>query len=285
MADILVIGSVHLDVIGNFEDVGQETAVDKIGAAFRLEVGGTAFNIARNLKNLGHQPYLFSALNRRTNSAPIIDRALDREGLRPDYVLDDPTLGESAFVALFRSGELFLASSYTNVDQSRFIIEPLPLILPAFDWVITDCNLSRIQIQTVAAACQRQGANLIGAATSETKAPRFLASADYGNRALTVNTREARVLAITSGINPNDHQALRQAIQSDLLLITQGAAGFDIITEAGPTFHSTPRVLNPRHTNGAGDAATAALTHALVTGATIPKTIHAFTADILTKNG
>ena len=100
-----------------------------------------------------------------------------------------------------------------------------------------------------------------------------------------MNTREARVLAITSGINPNDYQALRQAIQSDLLLITQGAAGFDIITEAGPTFHSTPRVLNPRHTNGAGDAATAALTHALVTGATIPKTIHAFTADTLTKNG
>ena len=126
MGDILVIGSVHLDAIANFEDAGQETAVDKIGTQFRLATGGTAFNVARYLKSLGHETFILSALNRHSESAPIIDRALETAGLRPDYLLDDPTLGESAFVALFRSGELFLASSHTNVDQSQIITDTLP---------------------------------------------------------------------------------------------------------------------------------------------------------------
>ena len=284
MTDILVIGSVHLDAIANFEDAGQETAVDKIGAEFRLGVGGTAYNIAQSLKTLGHEPYLFSALNRQTNSAPIIDRALDNKGLRADYLLDDPTLGESAFVALFRSGELFLASSHTNVDQSQIITDTLPLILPNFEWVIADCNLSQAQIEAIAADCQRHGANLIGAATSEAKAPRFLASAPHTSRAFTMNAREAHALQIASDVAFDDREALRQTVRTELLLVTQGAAGFDIITPAGATSHKPPQVLNPRHTNGAGDAATAALTHALVAGAPIPDTIHAFTADSLAQN-
>ena len=51
----LVIGSVHLDAIANFEDAGQETAVDKIGTQFRLATGGAVFNVARHLKALGHE--------------------------------------------------------------------------------------------------------------------------------------------------------------------------------------------------------------------------------------
>ena len=160
-----------------------------------------------------------------------------------------------------------------------------PLILPNFQWVIADCNLSQAQIEAIATACQQQGANLIGAATSEAKAPRFLASAPHTSRAFTTNAREARALAIATNVNDEDHQALHQAIRSELVLVTQGAAGFSIITEADTTFHPTPRALNPRHTNGAGDAATAALTHALIVGAPIPETIHTFMAGVLTGNG
>ena len=62
LKDILVIGSIHLDIIGSyFLSKNNKDSVDKEGA-FDISVGGAAYNIAYNLLRNKKRASIFSII-------------------------------------------------------------------------------------------------------------------------------------------------------------------------------------------------------------------------------
>jgi len=110
MARVLVIGSAHLDVIGEYQDIRY---VDRKGKV-TYSIGGTAYNIAVDLAQHRVRCFLFTYLKKNSILSRIIWNKLALRGVKRRYVrsvtticgdaADPLPLAESGFVAHRDSG-------------------------------------------------------------------------------------------------------------------------------------------------------------------------------------
>ena len=281
-AKILVIGSAHLDVLAEFNNFGQENAIDKIGSSVNIGFGGTALNITAWLQELGQKPYLLTAINKSSFTGQTVINAMRAGGLAHKYVIDDKELPDSAFVATVSNRRLHSAVSYMSVNESGSIGEKIEKIVTKFRWVVFDCNLSYGTIERIAEICQRRQIGLIGAATSDTKAARLAATRAYGTRALSMNHREAVILGRELGIVADDFDRLRATLNTRALLVTAGADGWHLAQDNGEMLsYPPPAGIVPVTTIGAGDAACAGLVDALIDRDPIPDRVNRVVARAL----
>ncbi len=279
-AKILVIGSAHLDILAEFNDFGQEDAIDKIGSAVNLGFGGTALNISAWLDELGYRPFLFTAIDHSSFTGQAVLNALRAGRLSTKYVLDDSQLSDSAFVAGLTGGDLNFAVSYMGVGESGRMEDALSEVVPRFRWVVFDCNLSKWMIGVIAELCRDTRATLIGTATSDTKADRLLSAQPYGIGAVSLNLREAGALLDVAEPNPEQFRELRAQLNCETLLVTVGKEGWYLV-QNDVAHYSPPLGIDPISTVGAGDAACAGLISALVTSRPIPEEVNRVVARAL----
>ncbi|MDD9863362.1 MAG: PfkB family carbohydrate kinase [Gammaproteobacteria bacterium] len=280
-AKVLVIGSAHLDILAEFDDTNQENAVDKIGSGVNFGIGGTAINIAAWLQELEHKPYLLTAINKASFTGQAVLNALRAGRLSPKYILDDPKLRDSAFVAAVSNKRLHSAISCMGVAESRRLIGRLEATIPQFHWVVFDCNLSRGAIEKIAEICRRRHIHAVGAATSDTKATRLTVTRPYGTRALCMNRHEANALTKELGLPDGELRELRTALNTKTLLVTAGDEGWHLAEEDDVTKYKGPEGIVPETDIGAGDAACAGLVHALAQGESIQDTVNGMAGDAL----
>jgi len=268
-AKILVIGSAHLDILAEFDDAGQESAIDKIGSRVDIGFGGTALNIAAWLQDLEHKPYLLTAINKASFTGQAVLSALRAGKLSRKYIIDDDQLQDSVFVATIKNKSLHAATSYMGVSESACIINRLEAIIPRFRWVVFDCNLSEDVIGKIAAICLNRQIPAIGAATSDTKATRLIAARSYGTRALCMNRREASAIMKKLDLHGEELSELRTALSTKTLLVTAGDKGWHLVEDSA-AHYPPPAGIVPETTIGSGDAACAGLVNALVRKEPIP---------------
>lgn len=277
--EILVIGSVHLDIVAAFSHSGQEQAIDRIGNAVGFSIGGTSLNIAAWLKECGHKPYLLTALNKSSPTGQFVMSALRAGKLSRKHIVDDSNLSDSAFVAMVNEeGQLQSAVSHMSVQESNRITECLEPIVSQFKWVVFDCNLSAGDIEQISGICRDREIQLIGAATSDSKADRLAATCINGTLAVCMNRNEADVLAKTFQLNVDGSydEELRKRLRAEQVIITEGAKGWRIVSNEITCFEP-PRGTLPVNTIGAGDAVCAGLIEALVTGKPIDQSVERLT--------
>lgn len=266
--------------MADFNVSGQANAIDKIGSGITLGFGGTALNIASWLRELGHKPYLLTAIDQTTFTGQAIMNALRAGGLSRKYVIDDPQLSDSAFVGALSNGDLHFAVSYMAVSESGRLERALNKVVPRFDWVVFDCNLSNWMIGTIADICKDHGNNLIGAGTSETKIERLSAVQPHGLKAASMNLREASALMSSKEVKPNQLLQLRNQLNCSTLIVTLGEEGWYLVRNE-VEHHPPPLGVNPTTTVGAGDAACAGLVNALVAQRPIPEEVNRVVARAL----
>lgn len=270
---IFVIGSAHLDILAEFDDSEQKTEIDKIGNSISFSFGGTALNIATHLQDLKHKPFVLTSLNKSSMAGQAILNAFRAGRLSRKYLIDEPELPDSTFVGAVRNKSLNFAVSYMSVGESRHIVSKLERALHKFNWVVFDCNLSQGVIVKIAEICYDRKINLIGAATSETKAERLIATQPYGTTALCMNMSEAHVLMAASSINDENIIELRNKLNTKILMVTEGEKGWYLI-ENEATHYDPPAGIVPVTTLGAGDAACAGLINALIRNHNIPDEVN-----------
>lgn len=270
---ILVIGSAHLDILAEFDDSEQKTEIDKIGNSVSFGFGGTALNIAAHLQDLKHKPFVLTSLNKSSMAGQAILNAFRASRLHRKYLIDEPELPDSTFVGAIKDKSLYFAVSYMSVGESRQIVSKLERALLKFNWVVFDCNLSQSVIVKIAGICCDHKINLIGAATSELKADRLLATQPYGTTALCMNMSEAHVLLDALNINDENLVDLRNKLKTKILMVTQGEQGWYLIQDEA-THYDPPAGIVPVTTLGAGDAACAGLINALIRSQPIPDEVN-----------
>jgi sugar/nucleoside kinase (ribokinase family) len=153
----LIIGSAHLDVIGEFEDFA---TIDKEGKVV-YSIGGTAYNISVNLAQKRLRCFLFTYLKKTSIITKIIWGKLAVRGVKRKYVhrvvtvggagRDRPILSESGFVAHRDSESKDISSAVTRTAITDVTLsegyqardrDRLRKAIRRASCVVADCNLS-----------------------------------------------------------------------------------------------------------------------------------------------
>jgi sugar/nucleoside kinase (ribokinase family) len=170
MAHDLIIGSVHLDIVG---DVAKSTdKIDKIGS-LHISVGGAAFNVAANLAYHDRDVELLSGIRTESFGDLHIQRELKRRKIKRSYLFRSPHLAESGFVAHICAGSLLSAVSSMAVEKMPLDSGKLEKAVAKSSAVAIDANLLQWQIRQIATLCHSEKKPLYGCCVSESKACRM----------------------------------------------------------------------------------------------------------------
>lgn len=254
---ILVIGSVHLDIIA---DVEPETAdnVDKVGC-LNFSVGGTAFNIAASISFHGKTVALYSVIGRDSFSFNILRKELARRRLISRYIKRVPSMPESGFVGIMRKGTLVSAVSCVGIDSAVLDLEDLKRAIHRATLVAIECNLAVEQIRQIIAITQELHKPLCISAVSESKVDR-IRQAIQGRgatvfRVVMLNELEAR--RVFGNSLDNAATACRD-LATENVVLSQAEKGFTVLRPRRDRILFSPIIENVISTLGAGDALFAA---------------------------
>lgn len=170
MAKVLVIGSVHLDILSDITDGAGN--VDKIGF-LHVSVGGAAFNVAANLAHHKRKVALLSGLKAPSFGELLIRRELRKRRIDQSLMVRSPYMTESGFVAHMASGNLVSAVSSMAVEQVGFTDLLLAKAIDDAEAIVVEANLSPDQIRQVEQKCRARKSPLYGCAVSESKVGRL----------------------------------------------------------------------------------------------------------------
>ena len=267
MARTLVVGSVHLDVIGVTDD--DSSNIDKIGG-LKFSVGGAAFNIAANLASKKVEVALLSTVRSQSYGESLIKAELLKRHILRKFIVRNPFFGESGFVAHMRkegpNGVEVLTSAI-----SRMAIEEVALdhskLDEAIKWssvVAIDANLNERQIKQIATICHDRKKPLLVCCVSESKVKRVYGLWDSEEPHFSVvfmNGNEAAKAGFGLGAVENDkslqHKMLK-AFSAHHIMITEGGQGYWVISAQANSTPTCTRFasIHPRvvvSTLGAGD--------------------------------
>lgn len=256
---VLVIGSAHLDIIAT--PTNDYSPIDKIGTV-HIDIGGTACNIAANLRQMGVEVRFLTAMNRSPYST-IVNEHLHNMGVdaRPVYVDNLPT---AAFVAqLNPDGDMATAISSMPVDLYSFTDAEISDVMAGTACVIADCNLSGANLDTVTRVANGKHIPVYIAAVSEEKSTRVRAITGVVN-GIFMNAREAVYLQASTAPDTTDYAVMAQAMNT-ALIITQGARGA-LIAHGGQVTTIPADAINlvAENSLGAGDTFMSAMIKALI---------------------
>ena len=279
--DIVIIGSVHRDIIARCNYQAQAALQHKTGEPYYTFPGGTALNIASQLAYLGHHSTMITALNQYTPQGRDLQQALEIDPrIDATAVENDHTLPDSAFIAFIdHQGEVKHSLSCVYLHQSGYLARRIRETEPhRYSWLILDGNLSPKQIRTSVANTEASRNRIVMSGSGDAKAAAFIALADSCPHVTLAATNRTEAIELTRLLNlpvPDGEvqqvlPELRQSLNAEMLSVSDGANGWILVhgLPSSPTLklHPAPKAKGIVNTLGAGDALTAGLVHALITG-------------------
>ena len=192
---VLVVGAAHIDVMADYEAAAAQR-VDKAGLV-RYSVGGTAYNIAVDLGQVGIPTMLMTVLKQPSFSSVWIRERLEAANVGTQFVELSEHVAESGFVALRRAGVMESAVTHSAVEHHTFRRDRLEKAIAAARIVVLECNLAPEQITLVAQLAQRAGRPVVVAAVSDTKVRRIGQTlSDVPFDLVSMNALEAQAIGI-----------------------------------------------------------------------------------------
>ena len=261
MADnprVAVIGSVNIDICGR--PAAAFVPRDSNHGAVTTALGGVGANIARNLRLLGCDVLLVTALGGDAFAA-MAEAQLAREGLDLSAALRVPGARSSTYLYVTdEAGDMRAAVADMKIQErlDPAFLETRLDALNARDGVVVDANLSEVSLRRV---CEGVAVPIFADGVSAAKVERLRGTLPRLT-ALKVNRIEAERL---TGASIRGEADLRQAAR---LLHEQGLVRLCVTLGAQGAYYSGPEgaflapALAPRalvNTTGAGDALTAGL--------------------------
>jgi len=247
----LVAGSAHLDILSTV--TGDGSTLDKIGNV-AIDIGGTACNIAINLRQLGAQVSLLTASN-NSPYAMFVTNHLSQRGIEVLVERND-ALPLAAFTAhIAGNGELMGAVSSTPVDRHSFEDATVEAAIERADCVIMDCNLSEDTLAQIARQAAERMVPVYLAGVSEEKCLRAAKVAPFAE-ALFLNKREADYLSGHIAPELAGRYAELAGVLGTVLVITDGEHGAFVArpTTGVSTPIRPPTVRDAKNFLGMGDA-------------------------------
>ncbi|MGF6603289.1 diguanylate cyclase (GGDEF)-like protein [Paraburkholderia sp. GAS448] len=213
----LVIGSAHLDILAR--PATESEHKDRIGSV-TIEAGGTACNLAFNLRRLGRPVRLLTAWGaspiERLMGGHIQDKGVD---LIADEIDGMPL---AAFVAqLTVQGDMHTAVSATPVDTHTFHEARIREAMNGIGYVIVEANLNTQSLRSIITVAKEAGIPVFALAVSQDKVER-LAHVLPNVTAAFMNGAEAeRLMEVMQAIDPAD----LATITGSTLVVTRGERG------------------------------------------------------------
>lgn len=258
MSRVLVVGSVHLDILADM-DINTTENLDKIGR-LKYSVGGTAFNVAANMAFHNKELVLYSALKEKSFSSEVIKKELELRGIATSYVRDVPMSDESGFVAHMQAGQLVSAVSCIAIQDISFEDKDLLKAMHRCSLIAIECNLAKNQIQQIARLAHDIGKPLCVCAVSESKVNRIYKAFEDVDRPVFcfVILSDYEFQKVTGAVANCEAPSLCKAFSTEYLIITKGRIGFTIMSSSGNASDHHVPVETIISTIGAGDALYAA---------------------------
>ncbi len=260
MGYITVVGAINIDLIGTSFD--EPVPGDSSPGVVRMSAGGVGRNIARSLRALGEDVALIAPISQDADGA--FARAdCARLGIGLDGALCVPSSCRYLCVN-GPEGSLRLA---VNDMAAMALLTPdalearLPLINGS-DLIVLDANLSEDALRFLAARAEKP---LVADPVSAPKAARMRGIL---NRLTAVKPNRAEAAALT-GLSPDGApEAMARALLRLGVKQVYLSLGGDGMLYAGQDgmFTSPSQAVRAVNFNGCGDAATAAVAHALRRG-------------------
>mgnify|MGYP003700541625 CR=1 FL=1 len=260
---VLVVGSAHLDICirphtePDFSELGAD-----IPSIAQFAVGGTAFNIAKNLALLGRDAALYTHLRAGSPTSTLILDACCDANIDTKYIQHDETLQESCFVAILKKENVRTAFTSTSIETATLHTTLLEKAISSACVVVIDCNLINAQIHQIFAICRKYKRPIVISGTSSAKSRRYLSddivSTSSRCSLVSMNMDEAWTITphISTLLSKNDHNTILELFHSENLIVSWDVSGYFIVNCSG-VFFVEPFGLSPEGCNstlGAGDA-------------------------------
>lgn len=271
---ILVLGGAHLDRRGQIQ--GRTVTAASNPGTFREDVGGGAFNLARNLALLGHQVELVSPRG-GDDAGEKVTAAARAAGIkdRPFVFLDRATPSYTAI--LEQDGNLVIALAdmdlYRLFTPRRLKTRSLRNAIEAADFIVCDANLPDETLTALAATALEKAVPLAAIAISPAKVGRFrdsLPNLTY----LFMNAAEAKALVEHDTVHVHDLPQKLRALGLKGGIITQGSDEIAAFSSEQTFTMTPPGSIDIVDVTGAGDALAAGVLDAVLAGAPLPQALH-----------
>ena len=278
MARIFCFGGAHFDFTARCKTrfrAGASNPVTVVGT-----IGGAALNTALNLKRLGNDVSLVSAVG---EDAPgdSIARTLAALSMPNEGLLRYAGQRTAAYTAIL-DGKGDLVAGLADMDIYEDVaaaavfsaLERLPDQPDSGDYIFLDANLPAAVLAELTGAFQGRDMTLAAAAISPAKVGRLralLPSLDI----LFCNIAELAALTAVEVGNEAELCAAAQEISAQrqtTLLVTRGAEGV-MLFEQGTASRFPSAIAQAIDVNGAGDAFAAGTLHLLTQGQPFPETV------------
>jgi diguanylate cyclase (GGDEF)-like protein len=172
-----VAGAAHLDIIS--VAAGPSATLDKPGT-LHLDIGGTGFNLANNLRALGGDINLLTALPASPFTDIILD-SLAENGIQV-FAKQHESLQLGGFSAhLNSSGEVISAVSASPVELYQFEDLEIDEVLHSATAAIADCNLNSGSLAKIANRVGEAGVPFFVAGVSQEKSLRLEVCLGFGH--------------------------------------------------------------------------------------------------------
>ncbi|WP_281978286.1 carbohydrate kinase family protein [Pseudorhizobium flavum] len=266
---ILVLGGAHLDRRGRI-------AADTVAGAsnpgtWREDVGGGAFNVARNLARLGHAVELIAPRGGDAAGQRVSEEA-SLAGIddRPFVFLDRATPSYTAI--LEQDGNLVIALAdmelYRLFTPRRLRARSVREAMARADLIVCDANLPTETLSALGAEASARGIALAGIAISPAKVIRFrkvLPDIAW----LFMNSAEAAALA-GAAASPDQWADLLRPLGLSGGVVTKGGEDIAAFDSQTSLMIKPPPASPVVDVTGAGDALAAGVLDTLLAGESLP---------------
>lgn len=273
MKRVLVLGGAHLDRRGRIAGTTVPGASNP--GSWIEDVGGGAFNVARNLALLGHEVTIVSprggdAAAERVAEAAAAAGVIDQ----PFVFLDRSTPSYTAI--LEKDGNLVVALAdmdlYRLFTPRRLRIRALREIMQQTDLIVCDANLPAETLAELAAISGRLEVALAGIAISPAKVVRFR-EALPGLAYLFMNAAEATALCRSRARQAGSWPRLLRRMNLSSAVVTDGARALAAHSSAESLTLAPPPLEEVADVTGAGDALAAGTLDALLRGRSLAEAV------------
>lgn len=247
----VVVGSAHLDVLATV--TGDDLAIDKIGRV-SIDVGGTGANVAVNLRKLGAEVTMLTAMNDSAFSR-IVNEFMTAHGV--NMVVETFSGPDAVFSAhIDKEGEMMSAISSMPVGFVAFSDETVCELLAGADCLVLECNVSAHELDRLAGLANTMLVPVFIAAVSEEKSLR-INEINSKVECVFMNGKEAAYFRSHCLYDVGNFEDMATAMETSLV-VTMGAEGALFSNHEQTIRIPPPKVNNAINFLGAGDAFMAA---------------------------
>ncbi|MEM7828711.1 MAG: PfkB family carbohydrate kinase, partial [Candidatus Aenigmatarchaeota archaeon] len=245
---ICCVGSAHIDIIARQNGTH---GIDQTGEV-SVSVGGTAYNVACNLRHFGVNVALVTVIKDSIFGNIVLDK-LKSYGIVTDWVIEDSGIPESVFIAVHGSDRLITAVNNLSVD--KFHITNFPRANAYF----VDLNNS---VETLRSILARQKPVYIGL-VSEEKAVRLatLLEIESPSCIQCVSGNKSEYAALLKVLNLASPEELSSCYPDVEFIYTMHEKGLKVLKTGkvvyeaqGIDANKVPYINGSRHIMGTGDA-------------------------------